>query len=106
MGFILPKRKGQLLLLLSVFLFGFLGGCSTGIEITLDEAKMIALEDAPKFKPYNENFEIWKTEETNRGWTIMMSSNEPMQEEPSPNILYEVDKTGNILERANMALAE
>lgn len=36
----------------------------------------------------------------------MISSSEPMHEEPTPNIWYEVSKTGNILDRQNMALSE
>ena len=101
----MPRTKCRLFVILSIFLI-ILGGCSTGKEITLDQAKAIVLEDAPKFKPDNKNFEIWETEETNRGWIIRISSSEPLHEEPTPNIWYEIGKSGSILERENMALAE
>ncbi|WP_067730761.1 hypothetical protein [Oceanobacillus damuensis] len=101
----MSKTKFLLIVFLSLFLI-ILGGCSTGKEITLEQAKEIALEDAPKFKPDNKSFEIWEIEETNRGWIIMISSSEPKHEKPTPNILYEVGKSGSILDRENMAIAE
>lgn len=101
----MQRNKCRLFVILSIFLI-ILCGCSTGKEITLDQAKAIVLEDAPKFKPDNKNFEIWEIEETNRGWIIRIISSEPLHVEPTPNIHYEISKNGNIIERENMALAE
>ncbi|MEK4522350.1 hypothetical protein MKX96_12050 [Psychrobacillus sp. FSL W7-1493] len=88
------------------FLILFLGACGTEKKITQGEAEKIALEDAPKFKPNFKDFEIWDTEETDRGWIIMIISKEPTFEKPLPNIYYEIDKNGSILERSNFAVAE
>ncbi|WP_157087721.1 hypothetical protein [Oceanobacillus damuensis] len=103
--------KIRLLLVISLLLILVISGCSLGKEglgeeITIDEAKTIALEDAPRFKPNNNNFEIWKTEKTDQGWIIMISSGEPKHREPSPNIYYKISRSGNIIERENMALGE
>jgi len=99
-------RITRALYFLLICLVLFLGACDSDKIITLEEAKEIALEDAQDFKPENKDFKVWETEETNRGWIILISSSEPVFEKSSPNIYYEIGENGRILDRDNLAIAE
>ncbi|MCP3031544.1 hypothetical protein LF817_09300 [Halobacillus sp. A1] len=99
----------KFLILFSVLLVTIASGCSFGMvseKITEEKAEIIAIEDAPKFKSDNSKFKVYKTEQIDKGWRVMVSSLEPPHEEVAPNIWYEISVNGNIIVRENMALEE
>ncbi len=86
-------------------------------SIDEEKAKEIALNDVPNFKSNNSNFEVYSVERTEMGyrnskvtydsWVVVISSQEPNEDSPSPNILYQINaKDGTIIDKTNHALAE
>ena len=86
-------------------------------SINEEKAKEIALNDVPNFKSDNSNFEIFSVERTEMGyrnskktygsWVVDISSQESNEDNPSPNILYQINaKDGTIIDKTDHALAE
>jgi len=88
-----------------------------GESIDEEKAKEFALNDVTHFKSDNSNFEVHSVERTEMGyrnskktydsWVVIISSQEPNDDSPSPNILYQINaKDGTIIDKTDHALAE
>ncbi|MDX5475120.1 MAG: hypothetical protein LPK00_06235 [Bacillaceae bacterium] len=86
-----------------LFLLSFLTVCS---QINENKAIEISLEEAQIFKPEHSKFEVYKVEESSRGWVVMISSLDPVFDKTTPNIIIDVSKRGRIIKIENLALTE